>query len=436
MTSQAVGITEAAVEAEPEVVLGRTFVLWLTNVSHAVNHFQNNMVAALYPVIMAELGFGYFELGTLTAIRTIFGNGSQIVYGFLTPFIHRGRLLGFGNLVMSVGTLATGMVGSFGGFAVARTVTSVGASVQHPVGSSMLAGYYPSRRGTILALNSSIANIGSLLAPAAAGFLLLVLGWRQIFFVVAILSIAVAAAYFLYRDKLGAAPVKQSPTAKLREGRSSYLRVLRNRNIMIIALVQMVGAAGGEGGVNQTYIGPHLVNDLGFNVAMAGVALSVFQLGSIIGPLWLGWLSDRWSRKSVIQLSLLLSSLGTLALAHQDVILGWLTNLWPAVFADSLVAVLLVNLLLYGGISSSRMTLTQALVADSLADTDRDAGFSLYYFIAFMSDPIWSLVTGTLMENFGFSFAFSRLSLSYVVGMVLLFFLVDSRRRAAPPRPA
>ena len=27
---------------------------------------------------------------------------------------------------------------------------------------------------------------------------------------------------------------------------------------MIVALVQMVGAAGGEGGVNQTYIGPAL----------------------------------------------------------------------------------------------------------------------------------------------------------------------------------
>ncbi len=430
MTSHAVPLPETAIEEAPAV--GRTFVLWLTNTSHAVNHFQNNMVATLYPVIMAELGFGYFELGTLTAIRTIFGNGSQIMYGFLTPFIHRSQLLGVGNLIMSLGTLATGFVGGFGGFAVARTVTSIGASAQHPVGASMLAGYYPRNRGTILALNSSIANVGSLLAPAVAGFMLLVFGWRQVFLVVAILSLVVAAAYFLFRDRLGAPPAQHSAGARLREGRTSYWRVLRNRNIVVISLVQMVGAAGGEGGVNQTYIGPHLVNDLGLNLAMAGVALSVFQLGSIFGPLWFGWLSDRISRRVVIQVSLLLSCLATLALAHQDVVLEWLGAWWPAI-GQSFIAVLLLNLLLYGGITSSRMTLTQALVADSLPDVDRDAGFSLYYFIAFMSDPVWSLVTGTLMENFGFAFAFSRISVSYLVGMLLLFFMVDSRRRSLRP---
>ena len=75
--------------------------------------------------------------------------------------------------------------------------------------------------------------------------------------------------------------------------------------------------------------------------------------------------------------------------------------------------------------TGSRQTLTQALVADMTNDTDRDAAFSLYYFIAFMSDPIWSLVTGVLMENFGFAFAFSRLSATYLIGMALLFLVRD-----------
>jgi MFS family permease len=411
----------------------RSLVLWLTNVSHAVNHFQNQMVAALYPVIMAELGFGYLQLGTLTAIRTIFGNGSQIAYGFLTPFVRRGHLLGIANLALGVGTLFTGLVGNYASFVLARTVTSVGSSAQHPVGASLLAGQFPRNRGAVLALNSSIANLGSLLAPAAAGVLLLVLGWRQIFFVVAILSLTTGAAYFLFHERIGASH-HLSRRSRLAAGKASYLRVLRNRNIMVISLVQMVGAAGGEGGVNQTYIGPHLVKDVGLSVAMAGLALSVFQLGSVIGPLGFGWLSDRVSRKAIIQASLLLSALGTLSLAKQDVILsaliGWMSTWWSGA-EGSFTPFLLLNLLIYGGITSSRQTLTQALVADSLADEDRDAAFSLYYFIAFFSDPIWSLVTGFLMETSGFSFAFSRLSLSYVAGMLLLFLVIDPRRRRA-----
>lgn len=416
--------------AEESAELERSLVLWLTNTSHAVNHFQNNMVSALYPVIMAELGFGYFQLGVITAIRTIFGNASQGMYGFLTPFFRRSHLLGIGNLVLGLGTLLTGMVSGYGGFIAARTVTSIGSSAQHPVGASLLAGYFPKNRGAILALNSSIANIGSLLAPAVAGILLLVLGWRQIFFAVAILSLVMGGAYFLFHDRVGNVGPVASRRSRLAQGKDSYLRVLRNRNIMVISLVQMVGAAGGEGGVNQTYLGPHLVNDLGLSVALAGISLSAMQFGSIIGPLGFGWLSDRVSRKRVMQVSLLLSSVGTLSIAFQGSTLPSAMSAlgpWLPSAEQSFVLLLLLNLVIYGGITSSRQTLTQALVADSMRDEDRDAAFSLYYLIAFMADPIWSLVTGGLMETLGFSVAFSRLSLSYLVGVVLLAFVRDER---------
>ena len=408
----------------------RTLILWLNNVSHATNHFQNQMVSTLYPVIMAELGFGYFQLGAITAIRTVFANASQVAYGFLTPFVGRTRLLGLANLGMSVGSLFNGVVGGYGGFVAARTVTSVASSAQHPVGASLLSRYFPKRRGAVLALNSSIANIGSLLAPAAAGILLLVLGWRQIFFVVALLCLLVGGAFLLLGNTMDTGAQAGSRRGRLTQGKASYLRVLRNRNIMVISLVQMVGAAGGEGGVNQTYIGPHLVNDLGFSVATAGLALSVFTAGSVVGPLGFGLLSDRVPRQRVIQISLVLSALGTLALAHQEFIQSLVAQAvqpWWSSPGDLVFPLLLVNLLFYGSVTSSRLTLTQALVADSLGDEDRDAAFSLYYFIGFFSDPIWSLVTGGLMENFGFSFAFSRLAVTYVIGMLLLFLVRNGK---------
>src|SRR5215813_4662528 len=189
MTTQAASIPESELASQSEPELERSLVLWLTNISHATNHFQNQMVAALYPIIMSELGFNYFQLGTITAIRSVFGSGSQVLYGFITPFISRSHLLGVGNMVLGLGTLITGAVSGYWPFIGARTITAVGSSVQHPVGASLLSGYFPRNRGAILALNNSVANIGSLLAPAAAGFLLLVMGWRQVFFIVAIFSL-------------------------------------------------------------------------------------------------------------------------------------------------------------------------------------------------------------------------------------------------------
>lgn len=398
---------------EPDDV-ERTVVLWLTNVSHALNHFQNQMVSVLYPVIVADLGFGYLELGTMSAARNFLGSGTQVVYGFLTPFIRRSRLLGIGNLLLGLGTLLTGFVSSFSGFFAARVFAAAGASAQHPVGSSLLAGYFPRNRGSVLALNTSIAGIGSLLAPLLAAGLVTIMGWRQVFMLVAILSVAMGTAYFFFRDT--AHPSNRATATgrqRLAAGKASYLRVARSRNMLVVSLIMMAGAAGRGDGVNTIYLGPHFVNDLGLALGLAAAALTALQLGSIAGPVFFGWLSDRLSRKAVIQASLLLSGLATL----------WVANL------GGQIAVLLFSMVVYGSVVSSRNTLTQALIADSLADEDRDAGFSMYYFLGFISGPIWALLTGFLMDTYGFNLAFSVLAGSYLAGMVLVYFLED-------PRPA
>ena len=410
----AAAIAESAAEPTSRRDLDRSLVLWLTNVSHALIHFQNQMQALLYPIIMAELGFGPAQLGVLAAVQNVFSSAAQAGFGFLTPFFMRTRLLGAANLVVSLGTFLTGFVPSYSALLGTRAIMAAGSSAQHPVGASLLSGFFPRNRGTILALNSSLANVGALLAPISVSLLLLVVGWRQIFIIVAIATLVMGVAYFFFRDRAGARRANAaSRKARLAEGRASYARVLRNRNMMVISLIMMVGAAGRDGGVNQTFLGPHLVDDLGLSVAIAAVALSVLQVGSIVGPLGFGWLSDRLSRRWVMQASLLLSALATWWFARQDAYLP----------------VLLVNLLFYGMVSYSRGTLTQALIADSLTDTDRDAAFSVYYTLGLISGPIWSLVTGFLMQSSGFSTAFTVLGFSYLTGMLLLFLIEDPRAK-------
>jgi len=389
---------------------GRSLVLWLTNASHALNHFQAQMVAVLYPVILTQLGFGYAQLGVIAAVRNLFGTGTQVIYGFLVHFARHTVLLGVGNLIVGLGTLLTGMSGSYLQFLGARTLSAAGSSAQHPVGSSLLTRTFPSRRGTILALNNSIAGVGSLLAPAVAGLLLPLLGWRSVFMVVAGASLAVGLAYLLAGERAGATEQAAGPGVKrLTRGWASYRRVFRNRNIVVISLVMMAGAAGSGEGVNVTYLGPHLVRDLALSVAVAGLLLSAMQLGGIAGPLGFGWLSDRFSRTAVLQASLLGSALAT----------------WWLAFQTGALAVLLLNILVYGALTMSRNPLTQALVADSLSDADRDAAFSVYYFLGFISGPLWALITGLIMQAAGFRVAFSVLGFSYLVGMILVSFARD-----------
>jgi MFS family permease len=388
-------------------------VLALTCGSHGIDHFQQHILSILYTVIMVELGFGYAQLGILQAVRTSLGSAFQVVYGFLARLAPRSRLLAAGNIISGLATLLTGLAGSFTVLLGTRTLFSLGSSAQHPVGSSILAGQFPRNRGTVLALNSSMAGLGGLLAPAAAGLLADAIGWRLILIVGAFASLAIGGAFlFLRTGARRRGSGSGSRMARLAGGKASYWRVLRNRNMMVISMVMMVGAGGRGDGIDTIYLGPHLVNDLGLTLALAGLALSTLNAGHIAGALGLGWLSDRLPRTWVLQGSLLLSALASWWLANQGAFLP----------------VLLANIFIYGTVTGARNTLTQAFMADSLADEDRDAAFSVYYFIGFVLAPMWALTTGFIMQEWGFSTAFFILGFSYVAGM-LLFFLVDDPAR-------
>jgi MFS family permease len=403
------------VEGEPSSH-EKKLMFHLSNVSHGVNHFQNQMMTMLWPSIMAELGMSYTQVGILSAISSALNSICQGAYGFLTPFISRCKVLGGGNFGIALGTLMSGLAGSYPMLIVARGVAAIGSSAQHPVGYSILASYFPKSRGTVLALNTSASNVGTLIATPLATALLLVMGWRQIFFVVTFASVIMGLVYLFFRD-YGAPNRLGSGRARLAQGLGSYRRVLKNRNMVLIALVFMVGGAGRDGGVNQIYFAPHLANDFGYTALIVGTLMTAISLGSIIGPIAFGWLSDKVSRARMLQVSLALSCLASL----------WVAYLGPG------EVVLFISLLLYSAVTSSRGPQTQAIVADVATDEDRDAAFSLYFLLGFLSQPFWVLVTGYLMDTAGFSTALTVLSTTYLIGIVILCFVHDARKTERRP---
>src|SRR5262245_26438720 len=404
-------------EEEPEPSKHeKNMMLHLSNVSHAVNHFQNQMMTMLWPFIMAELGMSYMQVGVLSAITGTINSICQGAYGFLTPFISRCKVLGLGNIGIALGTLMSGLASSYPMLIVARGVAAISSSAQHPVGYSILASYFPKNRGAVIALNTSISNVGTLIATPLATVLLLCLSWRAIFMVVSLASLIMGLVFFFFRD-YGSPSRVGSGRVRLAQGFGSYRRVLKNRNMVLIALVFMVGGAGRDGGVNQIYFAPHLANDFGYSALVVGTLMTAISIGSIVGPIIFGWLSDRLSRRGMLQVSLALSCIGSL----------WVAHLGPG------EVMLFSSLLLYSAFTSSRGPQTQAIIADSTTDQDRDAAFSTYFLLGFISQPFWVLITGFLMDKAGFATALTMLSTTYILGIVILCFVRDERRTERKP---
>jgi FSR family fosmidomycin resistance protein-like MFS transporter len=387
--------------------LGRRTIFGIVCGAHFVNHFQSAMLGVIYPLMMKELGMGYMAIASLAAVYNSLGSVLQAGYGFVVPYVSRGVILGTGNCVLGLSVVATGFASSYQHFFTTRLHGGVGSSPQHPVGSSILASQFGAARGRALAFHSTAGQLGSLVAPLLAALLITQLGWRGVFWTVGIVTTIFGMICFVFRDRLLPASSQKTKSRLTPLGWEAYKKCLKNKSVLLVSLVFMAGAAGRGQDINEVYIIPHFVRDFHLDITYGAFLFTFIQVGSLCGPFVWGWVSDRVNRKLVIQASLLVSALSTLWLAWQDTI----------------SASLFFNLVVYGAATTSRQTLTQALLSDLVGEDLFDAAFSLYYFIGFVSIPFWTVITGGVMTKFGFGPAFSVISTSYLLAMALLSFL-------------
>lgn len=393
--------------ATQDSTLQRQTIFAIVCGGHFINHFQSAMLGVIYPLMMKEVGMSYLAIASLASVYNTLGSILQASYGFIVPYLRRGVILGIGNCLLGLSIVATGFASTFNHFFTTRLIGGIGSSPQHPVGSSMLASHFGAARGRALAFHTTAGQIGGLLAPIIAALLVTWFGWRGVFWLIGALTTIVGLICFVFRDSLRHA-TQDKPKSRLAPvGWEAYKTCLKNKNILLVSLVFMAGAAGRGQDINEVYIIPHFVHDFHLEITQAAFLFTLVQIGSLTGPFAWGWISDHWNRKLVIQASLLMSGLCTLWLAWQE----------------TLSAGLFVNLIIYGAAVTSRQTLTQALLADLVGEDLYDAAFSLYYFIGFISIPFWTVITGGVMTKYGFGPAFSVISISYLLAMSLLMLL-------------
>ncbi len=364
---------------------------------------------------MTELGFGLVGLGFISALSSFVGQGLQVIYGFLANFFKRSTMLALGNVVVGITAMSQYFIGSYPQLVVARVAIDAGSSPQHPLGSSILSRYYPQSRGWALTFHHSAGNLGSFIGPAAASFALLYMDWRSAFVLFGALSLIMGLTLFAVRDHAGGANEIAGGRKKAKAGFDAYLQCLKNRNILFTSLVLMAGAAGRGTGVNMTYLVPFFMQKFDVTASSGGFILTLMQSAGLIGPMLIAWLSDRTGkRKGITQLTLLLSAVMTVLLVQHS----------------SLTILFYANLLLYGAFVQARGALTQTMIGDYASEELIDAAFSIYYFVGFISGPIWTLIIGYVMQHYGFTPAFYIAAGTYIAGMILLLFVKEEAKPA------
>jgi MFS family permease len=171
-------------------------------------------------------------------------------------------------------------------------------------------------------------------------------------------------------------------------------------------------AAGGRGlGVLITWVPIYLQNGLGLDPGYSGILFTLLLVGSVVGPLMLGRISDQHGRRPLLLAAYVAATALTIFFTTLDGKSPWMP----------------LTLLAMGVVVYSESPLLQAALADSTEGLDRDFTFALYYTATFGMGALWASTLGWVIDTYGYTMGFYIMTASYIVSAFAVLPIHDAR---------
>jgi len=301
-------------------LLGYRWIIFAIVASNgALLYFNYSWSATLSGYLAADWNLDAGQLGLLAALGFFPYALMQIPGGYITDLIGSRKAMSLFVLLLAIGTAIFASAPNYTIAILGRTVIGFASGVIMLPSLKVLARWF--RVGEFATVQGSfilLANVGSLsgtlpLAIAAERF-----GWRIPMWGVAVLAavVAVATWLFLRNDpvELGMAPLSAidpqaapeavAPTTTRPSIRKSFYAWRTIPTLWSISVI-FFATFGALQSFQALWAGPLLRQVRGLSTIETGTALLMFTIGTGIGPILFGIVSDRFfqARKPVVVLS-------------------------------------------------------------------------------------------------------------------------------------
>jgi MFS family permease len=376
--------------------------------AHALHDGYTDLIYVMLPIWQKEFGLGYAELGLLRGLFSGTMAGFQIPTGLIAERLGAAAVLAFGTALAGVGYCLAGASAGVGLLAVALFVGGLGASAQHPLGSSLMARAFAGPRSMkALGTYNFAGDIGKMTVPAAASLLLVVMPWRPALALLGALGVVAAAAIFVLTPRYGA----ETASEQAKPDAVGSVRGARPRFAFPVLLA--IGMLDSATRMGFLLFLPFVLTAKGASLPTVGIALTLVFAGGAAGKLVCAFIGARFGAIATVWLTEGLTAVAIVALL-------------PLPLEAALLLLPIIGIALNGTSS-----VLYGSVPDLVTPARRARAFSVFYTGTIGAGAVAPAIYGLLGDALGVPPA-----LRVVAGIVLLTLPLSLMLKPAlTPRP-
>jgi FSR family fosmidomycin resistance protein-like MFS transporter len=386
----------------------RSFLeVWVITIGHALTHWYPATFYLLLPLIGAELGLSYSQIGMIMMFQYLAGAMSNIPGGIIVDAIGRkGLLMALSLFWIGFPYLIMGFSNAYWTMIACTTLIGIGNNLWHPTAIPLLARRFPDRKGLVVALHGMGGNVGDAVAPLAAGALLLVFTWREVVIMNVLPGIAMAGLILLYLGRLNIDPPKEKQT-DVREALKKTLRsfgsLVKNKTLLMLSIGSSFRSM--TQGSLLAFLPLYLAQQLGYSPFWVGACMFALQAAGFAAAPAAGHLSDKIGRRSIMMSTLAISAVILFAMAFAG---------------QSLAFVVLIAFL--GFFLFAVRAVLQAWVLDAAPKNMGGSAIGFLFATQAIGGAFGPPISGILADQYGIGSVFYFLAATIIIANLFVFF--------------
>jgi benzoate transport len=389
---------------------------------YAMDGFDLLILGFMLPVIAADLHLSSAQAGSLVTWTLIGAVAGGILFGVLSDYFGRVRMLTWTILIFAVFTGLCALAQGYADLLAYRTIAGLGLGGEFGIGMTLVAEAWPaSQRARVSSYVGLGWQLGVLAAALLTPLLLPIIGWRGMF----ALGLAPAVVSFVVRRRVEEPALFVERAEHARNARHAGLDTARKLplrrlvadarttrasvGVAILCSVQNFGYYG-----LMIWLPSYLSKTFGYSLTKSGLWTSVTVLGMALGIWLFGVAADRFGRKPTF----LFYQVGAVVMVF---VYAHLSTPFALLIGGAVMGVFVNGMI--GGYG--------ALISELYPTEARATAQNVLFNIGRAVGGFGPVAVGALAARYSFAAALALLASIYLLDILATLFLIPERRGAA-----